>query len=421
MGGNGLHCFSNSRQGILYQLDYRYWKINQPKDGSAWFACDRCGGIYPESIKGVCPTFSCDGELKQMSVQDNDEIKENHYRFLYSNLLPVKLTAREHTAQLTSDFASNIQQKFIKSGIDVLSCSTTFELGVDLGDLEAIFLRNVPPGPSNYVQRVGRAGRRLETIGFALTFAQLRSHDLTYFKNPEKMIDGKIDPPTVELRNEKIISRHLHSVVLADFFRKHNDYFGTVESFFKLEEQSTTGPQKIKKYLDTKPQSIMHSLRRIIPEHLSHNFNIEKWGWVDNLIGKDGTLILADEKVRDEFAYLTSFYDSKEEEWKNTREQARKNKLNADMNWADRRLKTISKRHLIDFLATHTVIPKYGFPVDVIELAVLSHTPAAKNIQLERDLRIAISEFAPGSQVVANGYIWQSAGLKVVRNRTWPI
>jgi hypothetical protein len=84
-------------------------------------------------------------------------------------------------------------------------------------------------------------------------------------------------------------------------------------------------------------------------------------------------------------------------------------------------METVKKKQLIDFLASHTVIPKYGFPVDVVELTILSHSTEAKNIQLERDLRVAISEFAPSAQIVANGYIWESEGLRVVRNRTWPI
>ena len=127
-----------------------------------------------------------------------------------------------------------IQQQFIEGEV-YLSCSTTFELGVDLGELEAIFLRNVPPEPSNYIQRAGRAGRRLGTVGFILTFAQLRSHDLTYFKEPERMVEGKINPPVIEIVNEKIVSRHLYSIVLANFFRQFPDYFGNVESFFRLE------------------------------------------------------------------------------------------------------------------------------------------------------------------------------------------
>lgn len=419
--GNGIHQFSNSKDGVLYQLDYKYWKIVQEDDNSPWFICDRCGAIVPVSVKGICPTFNCNGNLEPIGSQRRDEILRNHYRYLYTKISPVKMTSHEHTAQLSTDYASNIQQKFIKGEVNVLSCSTTFELGVDLGELEAIFLRNIPPEPSNYIQRAGRAGRRLDTIGFILTFAQLRSHDLTYFKEPEKMVEGRIKPPAVEIRNEKIVCRHLYSVVLANFFRQYPDYFGIVESFFKLESTESSGTEKLKEYIETKPASVLQSLKRVIPRDVHHIFDIENWGWVDNLVGSDGALSIADEKIRDEFTRLKEYYRDKEEEWKDATDQQKRNKLNNDMDWANRRLEELRRKQLIDFLASHTVIPKYGFPVDVVELAALSHIPASKNIQLERDLRIAISEFAPSSQVVANGYIWESAGLRVVRNRTWPI
>jgi len=416
----GIHRFSNSRDGVLYKLDYRYWRVIQ-SNTPPWFICDRCGVIVPSSVRGICPTFGCNGNLKPIDHQKLRELERNHYRYLYTHLTPIRIASHEHTAQLTTDYASNIQKKFIKGDINILSCSTTFELGVDLGELETIFLRNVPPEPSNYIQRAGRAGRRLDTIGFTLTFAQLRSHDLAYFKEPEKMVEGRIKPPVIELRNEKIISRHLYSIVIANFFRHFPDYFGKVESFFKLEAGGVSGTEKIKEYLQTKPESILKSLKRVIPENLHNVFGIENWRWMENFIGNEGVLTIADEKIRDEFTRMKEFYSSKEQEWMSTRDQRTRNRLNADMDWANRRMETIKRRQLIDFLATHTVIPKYGFPVDVIELSVLSHIEAAKNIQLERDLRIAISEFAPSSQVVANGYIWESGGLRVVRNRTWPI
>ncbi|MGC8936749.1 MAG: Zn-binding domain-containing protein [Candidatus Methanomethylicaceae archaeon] len=425
----GVCKFSNSRDGVLYKLDYRYWRVIQP-DASPWFICDRCGVIVPSSVRGVCPTFNCNGNLKPIDQQKLKELEENHYRYLYTHLEPMKMASHEHTAQLTTDYASSIQQRFISGDINVLSCSTTFELGVDLGELEMIFLRNVPPEPSNYIQRAGRAGRRLDTIGFTLTFAQLRSHDLTYFKEPEKMVEGRIKPPVIELKNEKIICRHLYSIVIANFFRQFPDYFGTVDSFFRL-EGGVSGTEKIKQYLQTKPESILKSLRRVIPEDLHDVLGIENWGWIERFIGNEGALTIADEKIRDEFAQLKEFYSfkrkqlidllTKEEEWENTRDQQKRDRLNADMSWANKRMNTIKGKQLIDFLATHAVIPKYGFPVDVVELNILSHAEAAKNIQLERDLRIAISEFAPGSQVVANGYIWESEGLRTIRNRTWPI
>jgi len=97
------------------------------------------------------------------------------------------------------------------------------------------------------------------------------------------------------------------------------------------------------------------------------------------------------------------------------------NKAHYDKQWAQLRLKTIIEQQLINFLSSSNVIPKYGFPVDVVELSINSHVPEAKKIQLERDLRIAISEFAPSSQVVAKGLIWESAGLRLLKNKAWPL
>lgn len=419
--GKGIYQFSNSRDGILYQVDYRYWKIIQEDERQPWFICDRCGTISSISVKGVCPTFNCNGNLEQIDLKKRGEILKNHYRYLYTKIYPIKMISHEHTAQLTTDYASQVQERFINGEVNVLSCSTTFELGVDLGELETIFLRNVPPEPSNYIQRAGRAGRRLDTIGFTLTFAQLRSHDLTYFKEPERLVEGRIKPPVFEIHNEKIISRHLYSVVLANFLRQFSDYFGSVESFFKLESGGVSGTEKIREYLDTKPETIFKSLNRVIPQNMLSIFDIENWGWIDNFTGSYGVLTIADEKIRNEFTDYKKYYTDKEKEWMNSTDQQKRNKLNRDMDWANRRIEEIKKKQLIDFLASNTVIPKYGFPVDVVELSILSHTPASKSIQLERDLRIAISEFAPGSKVVANGYVWESTGLMVVKNRTWPI
>lgn len=415
----GLKQFHDPREGVLFQLDYRYWQIVQD---NTWFICRGCGGISPVSIRDVCPVFGCNGRLESLaSSSRRNEIDENHYRYLYTNLSIANMIAEEHTAQLKQDEALYVQQQFINGKINVLSCSTTFELGVDLGELEAIFLRNVPPEPSNYIQRSGRAGRRLDSVGFTLTFAQLRSHDLTYFREPEKMVEGRITPPVVEIRNEKIVRRHLHSVVLAQFFREHRDYFGNVDSFFRLTSEEISGLEKLRTYLNSRPPIIMESLKRTIPVNLHNIFDLDNWGWVMDLVEKDGALEIADAKIRDEYAGLQEFYQKKESEWINTQDQRLRDKLNREMKWADERKKTVQTKYLIDFLATHTVIPKYGFPVDVVELTPYSHIQAAKKIQLERDLRIAISEFAPGSQIVAKGYIWESAGLRVVRDRTWPI
>ena len=424
---HGLYQFNDKNAGVLFQLNYKLWRVVRQDSASSCFVCNHCGLITTINVQEVCPTFGCNGSLQPLQSSARwSEIERNHYRHLYSTLTPSKMTVHEHTAQLETDYASTVQDNFVRGAINILSCSTTFELGVNLGDLESIFLRNVPPEPANYIQRSGRAGRSLDSAGFTLTFAQLRSHDLTYFREPEKMVAGCIKPPVVEICNEKIVRRHLHSMVLSSFLRAYPDYFGSVDTFFHLSEEKRklpSGPVLLREYLDCKPPTILESLKRTVPMDLHKMFDLENWGWVDGLLdaSKKGVLAIAQEKISDAYSEIEEFYNCRDKKYASTRNQSVRNKLNYDMNWANDSMERIRKKKLIDCLATHAVIPKYGFPVDVVELTPLHHIPAAKQIQLERDLRIAISEFAPGSQVVANGYVWESAGLRIPRHRALEI
>ena len=115
---------------------------------------------------------------------------------------PIPLCAREHTAQLRPKVAAAYQRAFQEGHhddegqINVLSSSTTFELGVDLGDLEALFLRDMPPSPTNYQQRAGRSAGR---AAFVVTFAMHRSHDQHFFAAPERMVAGSVRPPRISL------------------------------------------------------------------------------------------------------------------------------------------------------------------------------------------------------------------------------
>ena len=132
-----------------------------------WYFCSGCQQWAAYNVLGVCPSFRCDGRLEQANPQCR--LADNHYRRIFSadGDRPVPLR-REHTAQLGAKLATEYQIAFQDGHfadadpgqINVLSSSTTFELGVDLGDLEAVFLRNMPPSPANYQQRAGRAGRR---------------------------------------------------------------------------------------------------------------------------------------------------------------------------------------------------------------------------------------------------------------------
>ena len=216
-----LHATALPRLGQVRQVDHTWLTLSG--GGSDLWRCSLCRRVTTVALRGVCPTLGCAGELVAGRADD-----DSHYRALYRQTAPVPLVAREHTAQWTGLEASDIQQRFLAGQVNVLSCSTTFELGVDVGALSAVLLRNMPPTTANYIQRAGRAGRRSGTAALVVTYAQRRSHDLSRYSEPESMLTGQVRAPYVPLGNPRIDRRHAHSVALAAFFRDAKDNEGRV-------------------------------------------------------------------------------------------------------------------------------------------------------------------------------------------------
>ncbi len=398
---------TESGEGTTYRMKHDRWEIEPAAVDSdiQWYRCDHCHKLTLLNLRGTCPTYRCDGTLHRCSP--GELFGDNHYRKLYLGLKPMKLEAAEHTAQLQSGAAAELQTAFSRGTVNVLSCSTTFELGVDVGDLESVFMRNVPPTPANYAQRAGRAGRRSEATAFSLTYCQRRSHDLSYFEDPTRMVAGQITPPSFELSNEKIVRRHMHAVAFAEFWRQHPEMFRTVEDFFYAEPEA--GPCLLRRSLEKRPDSLKRILQRIVPPHLHPALGVEDWAWTEQLL--DGVLHLAAEEVYRDISEL---------------ERAREARFRDGQPDGGilRSIRTIRRRSLLGFLSSRNVLPKYGFPVDVVELHLFNSardaSQAALRLELNRDLRIALSEYAPSSQVIAGGKLWTSRYLKRLPEREWP-
>ncbi len=217
---------NNIRLGIVYSLSHEMWRVTLPSDNfDEWMICSHCKNIYPAGVGNTCLTYFCPGPLEPLS-KHKDELESNLFRINYSQNRLIPLDAQEHTAQWTAKKAAEVQSQFIKGEINLLSCSTTFELGVDVGDLQAVMMRNMPPTTANYIQRAGRAGRRTDSAAYIMTYAQRRSHDLTNYTDPVGMVSGKLKPPHTPLTNEKILRRHLHSVIFASFLKWMKSEFG---------------------------------------------------------------------------------------------------------------------------------------------------------------------------------------------------
>ncbi|WP_448231487.1 DEAD/DEAH box helicase [Microbacterium lacticum] len=400
---------SHSTLGPLWRLDPRMLEARLVTDDDEVWRCSVCRLITAENVRGVCPTYRCDGTLEGWSPPESAG-DDDHYRSVYRGLDPIPMSAMEHTAQWSTERAAEIQQDFIDGRVNVLSCSTTFELGVDVGELQSVVLRNVPPTVSNYVQRAGRAGRRSDNAALAVTYAQRRPHDLAVFARPEQMISGAVRPPIVPIDNDRIAERHIYSVVLASFFREQLAQAGTiyrsVGDFFDAPPGSPTGADLLSARVASPDPILQAAIDAMLPASIRRTATTSWNAWSQNLRG-----LL--EAVQREHREESKFYEDEAD----AAYKARKGFL------GDRYgkiLATIRSTALLGYLANHNIIPKYGFPVDTVEMKPPLGAPgSAGDLDLTRDLSQAIFEYAPGNSIVAGGQLWSSAGVATRHDKEW--
>ena len=394
-----------------FRLNSRWLRIKPAEPGEIW-ECDTCASLSAHNIRNVCPRNRCPGNL---SRANHTRLKENHYRILYeSTKLPPSLHAEEHTAQIESDEARRRQDRFKNGETHLLSSSTTFEVGVDLGDLEAVFLRNVPPEPFNYTQRVGRAGRR-ETPGLALTYCRRNPHDLYHYEDPEnRVIKGKVRPPRLQMTNTKVIVRHMVAAALSAFFKapENRTCFGNVEAFVR-DWSSPRAVSDLKQFCENN-NVLRDSLRRIVPENIHEETGLASDSWIDKITGPESRFSYVEAEVCADYRAMVKAKDTLIKE--------QPPKWTTKVGQLERRMKTIAGERTLNFLSRKAVIPKYGFPVDVVELDTRPQDGyATTGVSLQRDLSQAIAEYAPGGKVIANKREWKSCGVTVFPGKALPV
>ncbi|WP_028309572.1 helicase-related protein [Desulfitibacter alkalitolerans] len=390
-----------------YKIDAEKIVMSRHDD---WYVCPKCQKITIHNAFNVCPSFKCDGELQSIDVEKT--FNNNHYYRIYQELDIRELRVVEHTAQLNKEMAYEYQKKFKLKEIDILSCSTTFEMGVDVGTLETVFMRNIPPSPSNYAQRAGRAGRNKHSAAYAITFCNKSSHDFSFFKNPEKMIKGRIEPPKFNVENDKVAIRHLYASALGFFWKEYRDYFAKTSNMVESLEGKPSGYDLFEQYLKSHPVGLKNYLSAFLSNSLAKRFGVDKFAWINGLLSKESGEEGVFTKAVLEYEYEVSIL-----------KEAIERAMAAEHGRIDnlrQRLKVYRNEDVLSFLSRKNVLPKYGFPVDTVEMTIVDRTNKTRlGLQLQRDLSMAISEYAPDSQIVANGNLITSRYIRKIPNMSW--
>ncbi len=377
--------------------------------------CKACGWRQFPSVSSKCAAFRCHGELEIICDDDRQkEEQQSHYFRLYLGVDGdyVGKVVREHTAAINNRIREELERQFKAGKVTVLSCSTTMELGVDIGELEAVVCRNVPPGIQNYQQRTGRAGRRAQAAPVSITVAQNRNYDQSEYRNADKYLAQQPRTPFVHLANERLFRRHQFSVLLSGLLRHRGiddpeggspalktffgenftaedevTFYADAEAYFRTEE----GGQIVQEALDLAtglPPSLACTNSELVAEFMGHLGECAKW-----------------------YGERWRYYHDKFMATAGVMAQARENRF-----WAYQ-LEKWQEQLVINQFPRLGFLPTYSFPVNSVQLEVLTEdrpgqaNPWEKDIQLVRDARLGIGEYAPGSQVIANGRVWDSYGI----------
>ncbi len=328
----------------------------------------------------------------------------------------------EHSAQQSSERLVAYETKFKKGQLNVLSCSTTMEMGVDIGGLSIVAMNNVPPHPANYLQRAGRAGRRGETQSAALTVCRDNPHEMAVFKDPNRVFTTAMPKPVVTLNSKRIVQRHINAFVLTHFLKspdlaKNKETIQLNCQWFFCAEESASIADKVKRWLNKMCKNIDPALA----------------AGLDSLIKKSALNKASHETlIGDCKEMLQAIQKNWLEEHKKLQDEHKEAEEVNDKDPYKRRIKKDLERlrgeYLISELAVRGFLPSYGFPINIAHFDPYTLTDYSQQktdkIQREdnfsrtrqkpgRTLSTAIREYAPGAQIVLDGRVYKSEGLSL--------
>lgn len=424
-------------------VNYKIYGLNKEHvfitDDVMQMRCDKCGSVYAVAaenselwVGAPCQKTTCDGFLEEY---ETGEI--NYYGRLYSAGDLVRINAREHTGLLERPNREQIEIDF-KRGKDtqeiwdpnVLSCTPTLEMGIDIGDLSTVILCSMPPAQNQFLQRAGRAGRK-DGNALTLAVANARPHDLYFYADPLDMIAGKITPPKIFLRASAVLERQFIAFCMDSWVKKGipdnaiPDKVGIVLK--KLDAHpDDMFPFNFLNYVQSTLCRQLNSFMQMFAAYLDDSAREELQMFARGKDANDSPMYI---KILDAFGDLKKQQDALrtsvdalkmmirdlEDKPKDSSYDEEIKDLKREESALLTVLQEIGKKNIFNFLSDEGLLPNYAFPeAGIILRAVLyrkedEETPVQKKkyekmvYEYSRSASSAISEFAPNNSFYVDG------------------
>lgn len=395
------------------------------------FRCATTGQVWPRSVVGDAPA-RVRLDLQPVTAAELDQdarLGRQRREYREAKFFETGIWGDEHSAQLDPKENRRLQDLF-KAGIrNLLSSTTTLELGIDIGGLNAVLMANLPPGKANYLQRAGRAGRRADGSSAVIGFARPTAYEQEVFRRFDRYLDSPLRRPTLFLDREQIVVRHWLAFLLGEFYRTlpraavgAMTAYGRMGWFCNLTiapywDQISTRPTAQPSYKGTSGlnQFLVFLRQARTPKELAPfevaRDRIRAGCVAPGVLEGEMSELLVDAVRRFEQP-LTDWrkdYETILKAWKDTDQPRFANKLH-------HQLKVLADMTVIETLANHRILPRYGFPIDLHKLQVVT---GRKDIgrreedafRLERRSLQALREYIPGSKLMVGNRTVTSHGI----------
>lgn len=312
---------------------------------------------------------------------------------------PIFLAA-EHSAQQSNEDLDRFEKDFNAGRLNILSCSTTMEMGVDIGGISEVVMNNVPPKSSNYLQRAGRAGRRNESKALALTFCAPNPIGSHTWSHPQYPITHLTETPLLKLESRQLIQRHINALIFGHFVCEQGGFKVTsrVKDFFIKDDRISLF------------DAFLIHLDKIIsgqyPDMIESYMRIVRGTAIENVSLDDAAY-----STKKDIATTKGDFDSHLGSLDKTLEYLRNSGSSGNAIKAIEIQKdNFLKASLLTYLAETSFLPSAGIPTGLVQ-CILGGDNDSEYPTMH--LSQAISSYAPGSKIIKNEWVYEPTGIRL--------